>query len=40
MYLPLSLGATNLPAKKPLLFLVHVLTFIEDEVDIRTKEKS
>ena len=38
MYLS-GLRATSLPTKKPLSFLVNVLTFIEDQADIRIREK-
>ena len=34
-----DLGATGLLTRKPLTFLVNVLTFIEDETDVRIREK-
>ena len=39
MYLP-GLGVTGLSTRKPLLFLVNALTFIENKADVRIKEKS
>ena len=35
-----GLGATGLPTKRLLSFLVNALTFIDDEADVCTREKS
>ena len=40
IYLISGLRTTGLLTKKPLSFLVNILTFIKDKADICTKEKS